>query len=1251
MLTPPERTTNEITRSYLLTIFNQINTHLTFLSSHSRSTIPTFELLHKLNPSITILDLTIIKEILPSDDVTFTYVDENQVLTSLKEKVQHSWTSGYKQTMSDTVDDSYEHVATHDVHHPNDVHKRPTQLLIFDFKDVKTHGIGAAMLPRRKKAKKNEDGEQIVNKDFFLSCKELSMQNLTQKQLLAIIVSRNKKFKDCLLDFLERHSHLPNPMEYLVESSKKKIPIEEVFEDPIDLLSTDASYELPNSSTKPTVDQMVEVLKLGPFYKDQIIHEKLLTEARDPTFGKFPEFDPNVETENENNSTLLHPDLISALEKYKNISIERGLYIHQVKAIKSLFESQTNHVIVSTATSSGKSLIYQIPILNRILWDITESDRLEQGLTRRKTTAFFIFPTKALAQDQKRHLQELIDHLEINSRRRIIVDTYDGDTPNNERRQIRKYADIIFTNPDTIHASILPNHSRVCDSGWTEFLTSLKFVVIDEIHVYKGTFGVHVSYVMRRMNRLVHILKKQEEQIINEKLQYISCSATILNPVDHFRIICGLSSKHDNIIHVSEDGSPCGDKLLLMWNPPALMNKQGMTEQRSSLNENKDLAGNTLPIVNPFVPRENIVPELAKVLVHLLTHFPSIKVIVFCPIRKVCEYLMREVRLLLTSNFNKNAPYPVSGHDVMSYRGGYSKTDRRLIELRMFEGKLRAIVATNALELGIDLAELDVVISCGFPRLKLNLHQQIGRAGRSAKSNSLALYVCGSTPVDDYFKKNPDELHNRDSYEDLCVAGLIDLDLKMFIMEMHLQCAAFEFPIDLVKDIDWFVPNTSSGSNQSNQFVKACRDKLYKDDNGKYRTHPSFLPWPADHVSIRAVEETNYAVVDTTNGKNVVIEEVEALRTSFTLYEGAIFLHQGLPYLVKEFDSRNHFAKVERVNVEWLTQQRDFTDVDPIEIEFVKCLLPPDSLQITDSNSNNDTPVFYGKIEIVTIVFGYFKVNRRAEILEAVEVKNPPMRMVSKGFWLDIPTKAIELVLEKELNPAAGIHAAQHALMNILPLFISGGATTNPNVRFNSSLGEAELKTECKAPEKEFAQRQSKRKRPPRLIFHDSKGGQQGTGVSAKTFEHIDEILYATYVRVRDCECDWGCPLCVAAGFCKEMMLVMSKPAAEIFLGALIGIPLETLDEQVRNGPEENLPEIKIETISNPVSVKFSPNVQIVETKIRENAKNVSVKQEIMDSTNHLDVITVKDEEENEIKVEIKEEIKEEIDEKIKEEI
>lgn len=1155
----------------LLHKFKLINTHMTFLSSFSRHTIPTFDHLQKLHDDISRLDLQIIKDLLPDGDVQFGYHDENQLLLQQVESVPYSL-RGYASKQPKTLDDAYEQVSRQ-----NAEPKRERQLLVFEFCDVRTLGVGAVI--------KGKDGRkrraELPSPEFFSSTHKMNMEQLLQLQLQAIVTGRNERFVRCVDAFLATFSDEDVaegvPFKVLVERNTKNIPEPEHLSDPVAMMSVRGDGPAKLDTEKPALLEMLAALQAKPLFKDQIRTVATLTPSRAARFAVLAD-------------AVLHADLADALWQYKGIDAwDPGLYVHQAQALHAVADKK--HVIVSTSTSSGKSLIYQLPILNDILRDMDSGT----NVASRASTALFIFPTKALAQDQKRHLTELIAQLPPR-RRKIVVDTYDGDTAGKDRGHVRNFADIIFTNPDAIHAAILPNSAEESGPrGWREFLGSLKYVVMDELHVYKGTFGVHVGYVMARLNRMVAL------QALDEHTPtYISCSATIANPEAHFRTICAIADA-DEIVHVLDDGSPSTEKSMVVWEPPILMNKRG---QRDDAQRTLVLATKVdSPILLPFLPRESIIGELAKILVHLLCTLPSIKAIVFCPIRQVCELLIKEVRALIASK-----EYPqwnsLSDHDVMLYRGGYSKTDRRAIEQRMFQGKLRAIVATNALELGIDLSDLDVVISCGFPALKLNLHQQFGRAGRGSSSKgSLAVLVCGSTPVDRYYLKNSLELLDKNAYEDLCVEGLLDGTLNRMVLGMHLQCAAFEWPIDIQQDQKWFSPHNSAKMNEA--FVTLCKENLHQDKKGYYRTDPRYLPWPPELVSIRAIEQTMYAVVDVTENRNIVIEEVEELRTSFTLYEGGIFLHQGLPYLVKEFNPDEKYAKVERVKVTWITQQRDFSDVDPYEIELVKQLHPP------NSPTPSDIPVFYGKIQTTIIVFGYFKVSRKLEILEAVEVNNPPVILKSKGFWLDIPSLAIKAIQAKKLSPAGGIHAAQHAIMNTLPLYITGGATTNPNVRWSSTLGDAELSTECKAPQKEFAQRQTKRRRPARLIFHDSKGGPQGTGMSAKTFEYIDDIVYSTYERVRGCECVWGCPMCVAGSFCKENMLVMSKPAAILILGCLLGYDLDELLATVRDGPEPNMPEIGIETISLEGSVvRFSPKVEIVDVKRRKIAKGAKTKTE-----------------------------------------
>ncbi|RCK64162.1 ATP-dependent helicase HRQ1 [Candida viswanathii] len=1100
-------------------IFSEINTHLTFLASHSRSVIPSLDLLQKLNSSITPLELSIYTYLFPEGEIFFDYVDENQVMLSFVEEVKVD-DQGYHQT---AIAEKYDEHTRHS-----------KQILIFTFQDAKVHGIGSMLKGPAKKRRKGNDGDykSEQRQGFFLDDSRFQLQPLSKQHLTNLIKNRNAKFTRLLQKFIDKCADQDEAEKKLVDAATKRIPEEPNLEDMVKVLEQKKSVT-PETSVTLTTDEMIDALKESKFYEEQIASVQLLNEERP---AEHQSLLADVQK-------LVHPELKEALLRTKGISIDDGLYCHQATALNTLLDPSNNsQVIASTLTASGKSLIYQLPVLNSILWDISN------GLHGRTTTAFFIFPTKALAQDQMRHFKDFIRELPSVSDRPIIVNTYDGDTPFKERMKILKDSDIIFTNPDTIHASILPGHSF---DNWREFIRSLKFVVMDELHVYKGTFGINVGFVMARLARI------KDRFLVEDPIRFISCSATIQNPISHFKVVCALQDDA-LIVHVDKDGSPCCEKKMVVWNPPALMNQRGEKEKSP----------------DQLVPRVSMVRELARLLLNVLTCNDNLRVIVFCPIRVICEMLMKETRHLLQDAFSKSG---IVQSDIMAYRGGYSKEDRRVIERKMFDGQLRAIVATNALELGIDLSHLDVVITCGFPMLKLNLHQQFGRAGRRRNAKgSLAIFVPGKSPVDQYYLENPHELIGK-HYEDLCVEGLRNIECGRMILEKHLQCAAYEEGVTL-DDMHWFMPNGPESA-----FKSILDENLILDVDGAYKTHPKYTAKPHRDVSIRAIEEPAFAVVDITNNRNIVIEEIELLRTTFTLYEGGIFLHQGQPYLIKEFNHQDGYAKVERVNVDWTTLQRDYTDVDPEEVECVKPLYP------VSAPAALDIPAFSGKIKITMKVFGFFKVNRREEILEVVEVNNPPVIAHSKGFWLNVPNEALEVIYSKQLSAAGGIHAAAHAIMNMLPVHINGAPENGRHV------ADMELSTECKSPIKEFAARDTSRKRPARLVFYDTKGGTAGTGLSYKCFECIDEVLQATFNRVKNCGCEWGCPLCVVSSTCKEQMRVLSRPAALVVLAAFMGMDLETLKEELPDGPEPHLPEITTETIVNAnTTVKFSPNVKIM---------------------------------------------------------
>ncbi|ANZ74121.1 BA75_00074T0 [Komagataella pastoris] len=1048
----------------------RINTYFTFLCSR-KHLVTTWELIKTapesaLKRQVTLEEGAQIASLLP-DNVNFEYIDENQIHT---EKKQFTYKRGWEQKETDIfqLKDS-----------DSDLNMSK-QILIFEFVDGKIQ--------------KERDG---ISR--YSSANALTTPTFSQDSMKKLISKRNTNFEIKVSQFLHKcYENSLDPQEELSRIAKAYIPHTATYQDPIEEMVSNSTKtpSQPSHELRDPIPVIIDHLKQTPFYRDQISDKGLFhLQPKEPIYEEL-DFE-------------LSPEIWTGITHTKKID---KLYSHQAEALNSICVHK-KHVIISTSTSSGKSLIYQIPLLKAL--------QETNGLA----TALYVFPTKALAQDQKRSLNELIKS--IPSLFNTVLDTYDGDTEKSARLSIREHASVIFTNPDMLHSSILPSHRQ-----WVPFLRNLRYVVIDELHMYKGLFGAHVALIMRRLRRLCSIYG-------NDSVQFISCSATLKYPMAHMHNIFGIDESDCQLI--VKDGSPSGGKYVVTWNPPNLISKTLSQQDGNS-------------------SRESFIIQTAKVLVQLV--LKNVRTICFCVVRRVCELLMKEVRSQLKSMDKLDLVTK-----VMSYRGGYSTSDRRKIEKEMFNGNLKCIISTNALELGIDIGTLDCVVMCGFPLSIANFQQQSGRAGRRNK-DSLTIVVGSDDPVNRHYMNNPQELISME-YQDL----VLDFS-NTAVLESHLQCAAFEKPItDLDWEAKWF---SDYNQDQIEEILANKLDFLETSPDypePAYHVSSRYLPWPSSHVSIRAIEEENYAVVDITNNRNVVIEEVEASRTSFTLYDGGIFIHQGLPYIVRDFNSDDKYAKVERVNVDWITSQRDFTDVDPVEVEKIRSL-----------KNGSDVPIYFGKIYTTIVVFGFFKKNKIGEIIDAVEVNNPPIIIKSKGIWIDIPSSALDFVKMKHLNIAGGIHAAQHAIMNILPLFILSGVD--------------EIQTECKAPEKEFATRQTKRVRPARLIFYDAKGGQCGSGLSTKAFEYIDDILEKALNTVLNCpsECEWGCPNCVAAPFCKENSLVLSKPAAIIILATILK---KTIDlSSIPSGPEPFMPDIQIETIGESTeTVKLSKDIEIIDVR------------------------------------------------------
>ena len=928
-----------------------------------------------------------------------------------------------------------------------------------------------------KRQVQNTKGE-AVKATRKLKNEELKMPVFSQKQLMGLIEKRNNKFQSAINAFLNRCQEEGfNPEETLGAEAEVYVPV------PSFSRSTTPKPQfsvLPKTIPKErkSIPEIIAEVKESEWYSGQIVPDgHRVFDPQEPIYG-----DLNFQ---------LSQDLVNALYNTKNIT---QFYAHQAEAINNLHDG--HHVIVATSTSSGKSLIYQIPVLHSL-----ERDR--------NTRAMYIFPTKALAQDQRRSLKEMMRFM--TGLEDTIVETFDGDTAMTDRNLIRDEGRIIFTNPDMLHITILPQEEK-----WRTFLKNLKYVVVDEIHVYNGLFGSHVAFIMRRLRRIC-------AAVGNRHIKFISCSATVANPLEHFKTIFGI----EDCKMTDFDGSPSGRKEFLCWNTPY-----------------KDPA-------DPASGRGDTMAEAARLFCQLILR--GVRVIAFCRIRKGCEALVGAVKHELAV-----LERPEVMARVMGYRGGYTPQDRRRIESEMFEGKLMGIVATTALELGVDIGSLDAVITVGFPYTIANLRQQSGRAGRRNK-DSLSVLLGDCFPTDQFYMQNPDEIFTKPNCE-------LQVDLQnMLVLEGHIQCAAYEMPIRADEDKQYFGKN----------LAEIAEERMVKDELGFYHCDERFRPVPSKFVAIRDTEEDHFAIVDISHEKNIVLEELEASRAFFTLYDGGIFLHQGNTYLVKEFIPERKIAKVELVRVDWTTQQRDYTDIDPIETEAIRRI--PNSL----------SRAFFGPIKIQQVVYGFFKVDKKRRILDAVQVDNPPIIRFSKGMWLDVPKAALEILVDRKLNVAAAIHAAEHAVLSLMPNFV----VSMPG----------DVRTECKISIKEFAQKETMRKRPARLTFYDAKGGAGGSGISTKAFEFIDLLLKQAMRRVESCHCHEGCVECVASDLCKDANEVMSKAGCEIILKSLLGMEIDI--ESLPMGPEGLAP-AGIETVVLAKEVLGKGRIQEVEIRREIRIKN-----------------------------------------------
>jgi DEAD/DEAH box helicase domain-containing protein len=721
----------------------------------------------------------------------------------------------------------------------------------------------------------------------------------------------------------------------------------------------------------------------------------------------------------------LYSDLQACL---KSLGI-LALYSHQAKALNAILAGK--NVIIATPSASGKTLCYHLATLDALLHD-------------RNSRALYIFPTKALAQDQLRSLKQILSETKELSQflSRGAVATFDGDTPQNERATIRKRANIVLTNPDMLHLGILPNHQ-----SWSRLFRNLKYIVIDETHIYRGVFGSHVANVLRRLRRLC--------STYGSNPQFICCSATIANPQEHAQNIVGLPFES-----VVEDGSPHGQKYFTFWNPPVI--DEAKTSRRSSNSEAAFLLG-----------------ELVQ---------KEVRSLAFASTRKLTEliYIYTKEQLPLSLR-NKISPY----------RAGYLPEDRRRIERQFFDGELLGLVATTALELGINIGDLDATVLTGYPGSIASAWQQAGRSGRSTHS-SLSFLIAQENPLDQYLMRNPDFFFGKN------FDNAIINPVNPYILKPHLLCAAWEKSLE-EEDAEFF-------GETGALLAELEQEGRLRKRQGKYYLSPS-ITYPAQDINIRTTSGQNYAVIDGREG--CLLETVETGVAFFQIHSGAVYLHQGESYLIKELDLARHIAWAEPKPVDYYTQTMEIDD-----IRVTKML---------EKKDGRTVEVYFGDVDVTNIVVG-FKRKRQftEEVISEEPLDLPAQNFPTKALWFDLPQKAIDRIAGAGLDFHGGLHACEHAAIGILPLFALcdrndiGGVSTS----FHPDTAKAQI------------------------FIYDAHPG--GIGIAEKGFEMITELWQATLKAVAECPCAEGCPSCVQSPKCGNNNQPLDKEAAIVLLEELV---------------------------------------------------------------------------------------------------
>jgi DEAD/DEAH box helicase domain-containing protein len=730
----------------------------------------------------------------------------------------------------------------------------------------------------------------------------------------------------------------------------------------------------------------------------------------------------------------VHSNLVEA---YAGKSIRR-LYTHQAAAAEAVHVGK--NVVIVSPTASGKTLCYNLPVLNSIL---ENSD----------TRALYLFPTKALAQDQLAELHDLNQRLD----NRFGVFTYDGDTPADARKAIREKSHVILSNPDMLHTGILPHHTR-----WTRLFENLRYIVIDELHTYRGVFGGHLCNVLRRLRRIARFYGRDP--------QFICCSATIANPGE-------LATRllESDVEVLSSNGAPAAEKTFVFYNPPVVNRALGI--------------------------RRSYINEASHVAQEFLKH--DLQTIVFANSRLHTE-------ILLTYLQQANPRLPGTPQSIHGYRGGYLPNERREIERGLRDGKIRGVVSTSALELGIDVGSLDTVVMAGYPGSIAATWQRAGRAGRRSGS-SCAVLVASSSPLDQFIVRHPDYFFGNTPEH-----AFIQPD-NLEILINHLKCAAFELPIapsEKFGDVD--LPDLCARLAEAG-FLHLAGDNYHW-------THEAY---PANTISLRSVTSDNFVIIDLTGEPNV-IGEIDFPSALAFVHEKAIYLHGGQQFHVEHLDFKERKAYVKRVDVDYYTDAVRYTQVRVLEVA-------------ARSLSAEASSFSHGDVLVRSQVVGFKKIKFFTnENIGDGRLELPENEMHTTSYWITLHRPLLESLAFRVSERQSGMFGLLHALESVATLLlmcdsrdlgtaigerppdVAGAGQTGMSVlpidaSGSNGFAPTRMRDAISTNAKEFFE--------PNLYLYDAYPG--GIGFSEPLFRTHELLMQKTRELISACTCEQGCPSCV----------------------------------------------------------------------------------------------------------------------------